>query len=342
MKAEAQTLAPPRSPQKHFLSTSYISLGLPGEPEDPRSRGRFWGQTVCTLETVHRLFPPKATVPVPSTLLPCLTPPHTTSPAWARSRLHLLLSFPLRVYRPTAAVLAVAAWAPLPHAFWGHFAVDPRRLCFSKAIRGRSQAAEPAGCHAVHPGDRVSFFFPLKTNKKYIYIYLFFHVELRQNESGRTVCGSHQPPAEGRDLSGGCDSAGGRTRGRRPAGAGHGASGPALGQRPHCLLLGTRNLREGGTRGCTGRRPSGRCQAAPPPCRQSSPHFCHLPPGGGLPGPQPWPTTVTSPPPPPAQLLLQMVLQDRLPLPPFLSCLISSDHSNHFGDLIMYIDQCKL
>lgn len=26
----------------------------------------------------------------------------------------------------------------------------------------------------------------------------------------------------------------------------------------------------------------------------------------------------------------------------FLSLLTSSDHSNHFGDLIMYIDKCKL
>lgn len=119
-----------------------------------------------------------------------------------------------------------------------------------KAIRGPLQAAEPAWCHAVHPGN--SFFFSFKSKQEiYIYIYLFFHVELRQNKSvrpqsmdprnllqlrveacpgtraGRSGRGWHRPGPE--------QLAGGREQG----------CGPALGQRPYSLLLGTKNLREG-------------------------------------------------------------------------------------------------
>lgn len=53
-----------------------------------------------------------------------------------------------------------------------------------KAIEGSWPGSQASVVLRYFAGNRASFFFPLKTNKKiYIYIYLFFHVELRQNKS---------------------------------------------------------------------------------------------------------------------------------------------------------------
>lgn len=64
--------------------------------------------------------------------------------------------------------------------------------------------------------------------------------------------------------------------------------------------------------------------------------------------PQPWPATVM-PSSPPSPSLGGPPVPHPHPLDPnrapfvFFSCLLpSSDHSNHFGDLIMYMDKCKL
>lgn len=180
----------------------------------------------------------------------------------------------------------------------GHLALDPSGDTGSlKAIRGPLQAAEPAWCRAVHPGNRVSFF-PLKNKQEiYIYIYFFMYSCARTSLYGHSLwipatfssCGSRPVLGPGR---GGLAGAGAGLAQSSWPGPRNRACGPALGQRPYPLLLGTKNLREGAA-GDAGPLAWGRHN--PPPCRQSSPHFCHLP-QGGLPGPQPWPTTVTSPP----------------------------------------------
>lgn len=160
-------------------------------------------------------------------------------------------------------------------------------------------------------------------------------------------------------------------------GASTGRSSPV--RRPRRLLSGAGNLREGGSGDRPHRTQTLKEQEkrtlVVPPCHQPlaprqhcsrtrkalrsaisspSPVVCE----GRLPGPQPWPATVMSLPlfPGPfwggfSRTTYHPTLSSDpnlglTPPPPvfvFLSCLLtSSDHLNHFGDLIMYIDKCKL
>lgn len=282
----------------------------------------------------------------------------------------------------------------------------PRDAGSLKAIRGSLPVSQARAVLRCSPRKQSFFFFPLKT-KRYIYIYLFFHVELRQNKSvWPQSVDSPQPQAEDQGVSPtGWDSVGGLPRdivggagwwafpfgeapgrGSWPRSRQHSLGwkpapgGPALVQRPHRFLFGSRNLREGGCGDHTGHRHSERCQARwggarlgqqgqqkrtlLSPCDQPltpaalqsrrSPRSERRAAGVGL----AWSSAlanycdISAPLPHP---VFGRVLQDRPttlssdpnleaahPHPRSFFKFSSSDHSNHFGDLIMYIDKCKL
>lgn len=77
---------------------------------------------------------------------------------------------------------------------------DPARRCSSNGNKGAACRAAGWCGTALLTQETVSFF-PLQTNKKYIYIYLFFHVELCQNKSVWPQFVDPPPQAEGPGMS---------------------------------------------------------------------------------------------------------------------------------------------
>lgn len=95
-----------------------------------------------------------------------------------RNSLHLRPSF----------VFPLQSHSPHGGADLGHPRRTPQGAFAARSTAGDSALARRKGrgraARAVLrcPPSKVSFF-PFKTNKKYIYIYLFFHVELHQKKS---------------------------------------------------------------------------------------------------------------------------------------------------------------
>lgn len=166
--------------------------------------------------------------------------------------------------------------------------------------------------YAAHPGN--SFFFPLQTNKKYIYIYLFFHVELCQNKSVwpqfvdsplLKLRVQARPPGGGAQQEDSEGKSGWAARAfpfrgapvqadrtglaqQRPRAGSHRRRPSPCSETP-AFSLGARNLREGGPGDCPGHRHSGSgrqghwscpLQSASGPWRHCSPETepAHRPP----------------------------------------------------------------
>lgn len=145
----------------------------------------------------------------------------------------------------------------------------PTRRRVSTGNKGQL-ARQPSRCGTTlfTQETRVSFF-PLKTNKQKIYIYIFiFSCRVAPEQvCMATICGFPQPQAEDPGVSLVGQAQQGELRGSEAGGAGRrpsseqhtpaGAStgGPALSRDPrHHLLSGARSLREGGSGEPTGRR----------------------------------------------------------------------------------------
>lgn len=180
-----------------------------GKRKRQHSRVNFFdGEAICTLGTISTVFfnqspdcqrprrlgpstfelltRPGPAAHLSSSISPGLfwTPggPPPTRPGLERNSLHLLSAsvFPLQDPQPILQVPQQRRWTPL-----GNTAVrTPTRRWFSKGNKGQL-AGQPSQCGTTlfTQETELLFFFPLKTNKIYIYIYLFFHVELRQNKS---------------------------------------------------------------------------------------------------------------------------------------------------------------
>lgn len=97
----------------------------------------------------------------------------------------------------------------------------PRDVGSLKAIRGSLPVGQARAVLRCSPRKQSFFFFPLKTKKRYIYIFIFSCRVAPEQVCMATICGSPQPQAEDQGVSPtGWDSVGGlprdAVRGSRP------------------------------------------------------------------------------------------------------------------------------